>query len=105
MSVQGNTSAIVATVTYVPPFKYVTSYAPAPLITGTVTGGFETLKSEQMATVLLIHDHRSLGYPDCRSLSLCVMELTDQLQADPSTPSGTSAADYATNYLQVHQMR
>lgn len=23
---------------YVPPFKYVTSYAPAPIVTGTITG-------------------------------------------------------------------
>ncbi|ORY22374.1 hypothetical protein BCR39DRAFT_562338 [Naematelia encephala] len=38
MTVTGVTSADVATTSYVPPFKYVTSYAPAPLVTGTVTG-------------------------------------------------------------------
>ncbi|KAK4689596.1 hypothetical protein P7C73_g496, partial [Tremellales sp. Uapishka_1] len=38
MTVTGNVTAIKAATSYVPPFKYVTSYAPAPVITGTVTG-------------------------------------------------------------------
>ena len=38
MTVAGATTAAVATVSYTPPYKYVTSYPPAVQITGTVTG-------------------------------------------------------------------
>lgn len=35
--VVGQTTAVVAPTPYVPPYKYVTSYAPAPDVTGSVT--------------------------------------------------------------------
>ena len=38
MTVTGATTAQQAAQTYTPPFKYVTSYAPAPQITGTIAG-------------------------------------------------------------------
>ena len=38
MTVTGATTAQVAGTSYVPPYKYVTSYGPKPLVTGTVTG-------------------------------------------------------------------
>ena len=37
MTVTGATTASLATQSYTPPFKYVTSYAPQASITGTVT--------------------------------------------------------------------
>ena len=39
MTVVGATTAELAPTAYVPPFKYVTSSAATPLVTGTVTGG------------------------------------------------------------------
>jgi hypothetical protein len=54
MTVTGTTTAQVAATSYVPPFKYVTSYGPAPQVTGIIAGNVTaTVSGEFRSTVKL----------------------------------------------------
>jgi len=54
MTVTGTTTAQVAATSYVPPFKYVTSYGPAPQVTGIIAGNVTaTVSGEFRSTVNL----------------------------------------------------
>ncbi|WWD19765.1 hypothetical protein CI109_104229 [Kwoniella shandongensis] len=78
MTVVGATTAVIATTAYVPPYKYVTSNAAAPQVTGSVTSALP--------------------------VSLCFVDYADGPQINPTISSTSSDSDYAAAYLVAHRL-